>query len=380
MWTGSRPLARRPTPHGKPRTNGAPGSTGACGRATALGGYTAAEIASAYGFDDLYAAGDGGSGTTIALFELEPYSATDIASYQSCYGTNTSITNINVDGGPGSGVGSGEAALDIENLIGLAPQASILVYEGKNTGSGAYDTYRTIVSQNKAQVVSTSWGLCEPQEGSSAAGAENDLFIEAVTQGQTVFAASGDRGVQDCTGNHTSAPTVDDPASQPWVTGVGGTSLTSAGPPPTETAWNSSWNGGASSGAGGGGVSAFWGAPCLSVGLHHPPVIRDVHRHAQQVVPRGSRRVGRRRHRHRLRHLLEPPLVRLRRHERGGAHLGRPRRARQLLSSVQRADRRIRQPRALSGRKHLVRQLLQRRHLRQQLLWWAERLQRRGRL
>ena len=266
-----RPSARaRATPHGKPRTNGAPGSTGACGRASAIGGYTAAEIASAYGFDDLYAAGDGGSGTTIALFELEPYSATDVANYQSCYGTSTSVTNINVDGGPGSGVGSGEAALDIENLIGLVPQASILVYQGKNTGSGAYDTYRTIVSQNRAQVVSTSWGLCEPQEGSAAAGAENDLFIEAVTQGQAVFAASGDRGVQDCTGNHTSTPTVDDPASQPWVTGVGGTSLTSAGPPPAETAWNSSWNGGATSGAGGGGVSAFWGAPSYQSGFTIP--------------------------------------------------------------------------------------------------------------
>ncbi len=266
-----KPAARgRATPHGTPRTNAAPGSTGACGPATAIGGYTAAEIASAYGFDDLYAAGDGGSGTTVALFELEPYSATDIANYQSCYGTNTSITNINVDGGPGSGAGSGEAALDIENLIGLAPQASILIYQGKNTASGAYDTYRTIVSQNRAQVVSTSWGLCEPQEGSAAAGAENDLFIEAVIQGQTVFAASGDRGVQDCTGNHTTAPTVDDPASQPWVTGVGGTSLTSAGPPPTETAWNSAWNGGASSGAGGGGVSAFWGAPSYQSGFTVP--------------------------------------------------------------------------------------------------------------
>jgi hypothetical protein len=136
--------------------------------------------------------------------------------------------------------------------------------------SGAYDTYRTIVSQNKAQVVSTSWGLCEPQEGSAAAGAENDLFIEAVIQGQTVFAASGDRGVQDCAGNHTTAPSVDDPASQPWVTGVGGTSLTSAGPPPTETAWNSAWNGGASSGAGGGGVSAFWGAPSYQSGFTIP--------------------------------------------------------------------------------------------------------------
>ena len=247
----------------------APGSSGACGQASATGGYTAAQIASAYGLDDLWAAGDGGRGTTIALFELESYSANDIANYQRCYGTSTSISNIAVDGGQGGGPGSGEAALDIEDLIGLVPQASILVYEGKNTGNGAYDTYRAIVSQNKAKVISTSWGRCEPQLGSSAAGAENDLFIEAVTQGQSVFAASGDDGVQDY-GEKTNQRAVDDPASQPWVTGVGGTSLTSGGPPPAETAWNSTWNGGATSGAGGGGVSSVWGAPSYQSGFTIP--------------------------------------------------------------------------------------------------------------
>ncbi|MGZ4297398.1 MAG: protease pro-enzyme activation domain-containing protein [Solirubrobacteraceae bacterium] len=261
---------RRPATRGSTRSNAAPGSSGACTAATVTGGYTAAQIASAYGFGDLYAAGDGGSGTTVALFELEPYSASDVSNYQSCYGTSAPISNITVDGGPGSGAGSGEAALDIENLIGLAPQASVLVYEGKNTAGGAYDTYRTIISQNRARVISTSWGLCEPQEGTSAAGAENDLFIEAATQGQTIFAASGDHGVQDCTGTHTTSATVDDPASQPYVTGVGGTSLNAVGPPPSETAWNSTWNGGASSGAGGGGVSAFWGAPAYQSGFTIP--------------------------------------------------------------------------------------------------------------
>ena len=250
------------------RTDVAPGSSRACSQATAAGGYTAAQIASAYGLNDLYAAGDGGSGTTIALFELEPYSNDDIAGYQSCYGTSTSITPINVDGGPSIGSGSCpgcEATLDIEDVIGLAPQASIMVYQGQNTDRGAYDTYRAIVSENQAKVVSTSWGLCEPQEGTAAAGAENDLFIEAVTQGQSVFAAAGDHGVKDCVGD-PSSPTVDDPASQPWVTGVGGTSLTSAGPPPAETVWNSP----APSGAGGGGVSSFWGAPSYQSGFTIP--------------------------------------------------------------------------------------------------------------
>ena len=267
-------LAKRPpTGHaqaGHAHAGTAPGSGTACAAAGNTGGYTAAQIAQAYGLSDLYAAGDGGAGTTIALFELEPYSYFDVAAYQSCYGTSTPITNVTVDGGPGSGSGRGEAALDIEDLIGLAPKSWLVVYEGKNTGGGAYDTYRTIITQNRAKVISTSWGLCEPQEGSSAAGAENDLFIEAATQGQTIVAASGDRGVQDCTGTHTSSATVDDPASQPWVTGVGGTSLPTLGPPPSEATWNSSWNGGASSGASGGGVSSFWGAPSYQSGFTIP--------------------------------------------------------------------------------------------------------------
>src|ERR1019366_710847 len=124
-------------------------------------------------------------------------------------------------------------------------------YEGPNTNSGAYDTYSQIVTDNTAQVVSTSWGLCESQAGSTAASAENTLFQEAATQGQSIFAAAGDNGTADCTdtnGNPIAQPAVDDPASQPYVTGVGGTSLTSVGPPPTETVWND----GMGSGAGGG--------------------------------------------------------------------------------------------------------------------------------
>ncbi len=50
--------------------------------------YTADQLASAYRFSSLYGAGDKGAGQTIALFELEPDNASDIAAYQSCYGTS----------------------------------------------------------------------------------------------------------------------------------------------------------------------------------------------------------------------------------------------------------------------------------------------------
>jgi len=82
---------------------------------------------------------------------------------------------------------------------------------------------------------------------------ERTLFAKAATQGQTIVAASGDAGASDCFSRSTPGLTglaVDDPADQPGVTGVGGTSLIAAtAGAPTETTWNS--NGG----AGGGGNS-----------------------------------------------------------------------------------------------------------------------------
>ena len=243
----------------------APAATGVaqpCSAATsagaAYGAFTADQIASAYGYQNLYDDGDLGSGAAVALYELEPFSSSDIASYQSCYGTDATVTTSTVDGGAGTGAGSGEAALDIEDVIGLAPQAKIHVYEGPNTNQGALDTYEQIVSNDTEKVISTSWGLCEKEEGNTAAASENTLFEEAATQGQSVFAAAGDSGADDCADG--GSPAVDDPASQPYVTGVGGTSLTLS--PRSEVVWND----GPGGGAGGGGVSRRWSQPSYQEG------------------------------------------------------------------------------------------------------------------
>ncbi len=235
--------------------------------------YTTDQIASAYGFAGLYQQGDEGQGETIAAYELEPFDPQDIASYQACYGTNAQVTVVGVDGASDTGAGSGEAALDIEQLIAFAPRAQVLVYEGPNSnsngpGSGPYDVFNAIISQDRAQVVTNSWGNCEPDEGRSDASAESVLFEEAAAQGQTVVSAAGDDGSEDCYGydssqNWASTLAVDDPSSQPFVTGVGGTSL-QLGPPQTETVWNNLITGGGDGiqpGAGGGGVSEFWPLP-----------------------------------------------------------------------------------------------------------------------
>jgi subtilase family serine protease len=263
--------------HARPRVN--TGGPQPCSAATAAApdqnAYTADQLASAYGFTGLYGAGDQGQGQTIALYELEPYSPSDIAAFQQCYGTRASVTNVNIDGGAGSGAGSGEAALDIETAISLAPRASMLVYEAPNSdsnapGAGPYDAFAAIISQDRAKVVSASWGQCETLEGSTDADAEATLFQEAAVQGQTIVSAAGDDGSEDCyTGQATDlhpALAVDDPASQQFVTGVGGTNLSTIGPRPNESVWNSNAGGNVitaqlASGAGGGGRSALWRMP-----------------------------------------------------------------------------------------------------------------------
>lgn len=248
-----------------------PVPTSSCSGLASNAGYTADQIATAYGFGGLYQQGDLGSGVSIGLVEFTPISTTDISTYAACYGLPyPAVTAVAVDGGPTTSVPANEveAELDLEDVVGLAQQAKIVVYEGADpggsvSGNSAYDTYATAVNQDAVEVLSTSWGSCEPSVGIAAAEAEMILFEQAALQGQTVVAASGDDGAEDCYGTLPGAEAkqlaVDDPASQPYVTGVGGTTL-QIGVQTTESTWNTTLSN-SSPGSGGGGVSAFWAMP-----------------------------------------------------------------------------------------------------------------------
>jgi hypothetical protein len=95
--------------------------------------------------------------------------------------------------------------------------------------------------------------------------AENLLFEQAAAQGQSVFAAAGDNGSDDCNTDETASPvsgqnpvSVDDPGSQPYVVSVGGTTIDDAA---TKRPIEQVWNDGAVGGAGGGGISQSWAIP-----------------------------------------------------------------------------------------------------------------------
>lgn len=233
------------------------------------GALTDQQLASAYGLDPLYAAGDLGAGQTVDIYELEPYLTSDVATFDECYfgADHTSqLSETLVDGGPGTGPGSGEAALDIDNVSALAPAAKIHVFAGpNNNGSiGELDTWNAIANADDARQVSSSWGLCETAEQEGMPGTlqvENEIFEQTAAQGQTIYSSAGDDGSDDCAGHASTAVatdlSLDDPASQPYVTSVGGTTITDATEPPSETVWNNGNDGG----AGGGGISEAWAMP-----------------------------------------------------------------------------------------------------------------------
>ena len=275
----------RPGPgrtHGAAVSHVVTGGPQPCAAATAATAsdlsYTADQTAAAYGFSGLYGAGDLGAGQTIGVYELEPIFESDVAAYQSCFGTSAPVSYVTVDHPAPVTAKSDdtEAALDVEQVIGLAPRAHVVVYEAPDDGQGGIDLYSKIFSQDTAKVVSVSWGACEQYATSDGGGSvqeEARLFQEAALQGQSVFAATGDQGSAACTGNDNGSQlSVQDPSTQPNVTAVGATSLYtmasgtpvawSPGQPLSEGVWNDGTD--PSTGqpvASTGGVSILWGMP-----------------------------------------------------------------------------------------------------------------------
>jgi len=84
-------------------------------------------------------------------------------------------------------------------------------------------------------------------------------------------ATAGDTGSEACYQADTSVTSlsVQDPASQPFVTGVGGTRLMSEGPPPSEIVWNDAYDRN--------GVPHYWQVDLVRRQILQYPLIGDPH-------------------------------------------------------------------------------------------------------
>ncbi len=290
--------------------NNGTGFSAGYGDAPGCNGLTPSQLNSLYGAPHAGARGKG-KGVTLAVFELSAYQQSDVDTFaQTFFGSSfmPNLQNVLVDGGPlnpvcpagdtcepasGAFSGDDEVDADIETQLALSPDVSrIQVYEAPNDVAGLtnLDMYTRIAQDDTADSVSSSWAGCENDVGATLARAENTVFEQMALQGQSMFGSSGDTGAFSCIrGDGSTVVNTLDPASQPWVTGVGGTSFesdnpgtnpTPAYPANVETVWNvdnlcnaSADEGNfpgffwcAETGAGGGGNSSFWGRPFYQAG------------------------------------------------------------------------------------------------------------------
>jgi PKD repeat protein len=246
------------------------------------------QVWQAYNMSSLIGAGTNGSGFRIAVVdpyasaEGQPALSSDLAAFSLAAGIPVGHVqfvypipnsgNLNVSSNPGW---DGEDALDLEWAHVSAPGATVEMTFSPNSGVGLYQAVDWVVAHHAADVISMSWG--EPDVGdfnswdtpcASGCNASTDgsyailtpVLEYAAAEGISVFAASGDCGAFDgTTGFSTNFP-----ASDPTVTGVGGTvlSVDASGNYLSESGWSGNPNGGASpgctnQGGSGGGYSPF---------------------------------------------------------------------------------------------------------------------------
>lgn len=153
---------------------------------------------------------------------------------------------VAVDGGATTSSSAlDEASLDVQQALGGAPGANVLLYTLPDlSDTHIIDGYTKVINDNKADIVSSSFGGCELfytaayNEGvdqTQTLNLEHELFLQGNAQGITFLASSGDESGLECPSltylngdNGQFVPSVSTPAADPNVTAVGGTNLVTA--------------------------------------------------------------------------------------------------------------------------------------------------------
>ncbi len=199
-------------------------------------GYTGPQLRSAYNLGG----SDNGAGETVAV--VDPYLSPTLYSDAARLAATTDpgnplrasqyavvrapVFDLGGDGTYGCGASGwyGEQTLDVEAVHDIAPGAKILVAAAENCYDGLNTMLRRIIDHHLANVISNSYGDDGGDVLDSAedrAATDNILMMAAAT-GVTVTFSSGDDGDEYTTVGQVAA---DYPASSPWATAVGGTTL-----------------------------------------------------------------------------------------------------------------------------------------------------------
>ena len=191
-----------------------------------------------YDVKPLYSAGIDGTGVSIAVVGQSDVQLSDIAAFRAAAGLSANVPTVIKPNNNDPGFVSGdelESDLDLEWAGAIARNANITFI---TSGLGVQDSISYAVNHNVAPIIATSYGSCESTLPPFQINTEDNLYRQANAQGITIFASVGDDGATDCDFSTEPAArqglVVDFPASSPFVTGVGGTTLNDA----TGNYWN----------------------------------------------------------------------------------------------------------------------------------------------
>jgi subtilase family serine protease len=171
----------------------------------------------------------------------------------------------------------GEETLDVEAVHGMAPGANIVFVGAPNNFQDLDAALNHVVDRGLAQIVSNSYGFVTELLPPGFILPFEDTILQGVIEGIGIYFSSGDNSDESLVVGYR---TVDWPASSPFVTAVGGTSLAvgAANNYLFETSWGtrtSSWTGttwsptppGSWLYGAGGGVSRIFAEPAYQVGV-----------------------------------------------------------------------------------------------------------------
>ncbi|HVZ20758.1 MAG TPA: PKD domain-containing protein, partial [Vicinamibacterales bacterium] len=208
---------------------------------------------------------------------------TDLNQFTSNNGLPTVTTQtVNTNGTSSDTSGVVEWNLDSQDIVGMGGgQVQKIIFYNIPTLSNANLTadFNTVVNANATKIINVSLGECETAaQGDGSAATDDQIFQQAVAQGQTFSISTGDDGADEC-GNGGITPSW--PAASQYVTAVAGTKLDAS-----TTTWNSEvvWNDLAQgNGATGGSPSTFEPKPSWQNAL-----VSGTHRGVADVAFSGS--------------------------------------------------------------------------------------------
>ena len=201
----------------------------------AICGYDAQQLRAAYGADRT---SQTGQGVRVAITDAyaSPTIENDVNTYSKNHGLPqldyTNFTQIVPPGiydvpenskfcGGAQGW-YGEETLDLEMVHSMAPSAFLLYVGSQDCGSSLNEALYNVIDNRLADIISSSWGDGTDDIPAAAIQADNMQFMQAAVEGISVLFSSGDNG--DLAASNTIA-SGSWPATSPYVTAVGGTSL-----------------------------------------------------------------------------------------------------------------------------------------------------------